>query len=84
MDRRIKIACKEGKEEWLGEKLKKVEQLGIIDSRMMAEKIREITGKKRIGRSTIMEDRDSMIPKEKNEDLNRRQQHVGDLHKDGN
>ena len=40
MDRRIKVACKTRKEEWLGEKCQEVEALERIDSRLMAEKNR--------------------------------------------
>ena len=74
MDRRIKIAYKERKEERLEEKCQEVEQLERIDLKMMVEEIRERTGKKRTGRSTIIKDRDGMILTERNELLNRWQQ----------
>ena len=82
IDRRIKAACRERKNEWLEEKCQEVEELERIDSRMMAEKIREITGKKRTCRSTIIKDRDGTILTERSEVLNRWQQYVGDLYKD--
>ena len=82
MDRRIKVACKIRKEEWLGEKCEEVEALERIDSRLMAEKIREITGEKRTGRSTVIKSSEGEILMEKGEVLNRWQQYVGDLYKD--
>ena len=61
MDRSIKQMCKEKKEEWLGKMCEEVEQLEKVDSRLMAEKIREITGKRRTTRSTIVKDKNGNI-----------------------
>ena len=82
MDRGIKIACKIRREEWLGEKCQEVEALERIDARLMAEKIREITGEKRTGRSTVIKSTDGQILMEKEEVLGRWQQYVGDLYRD--
>ena len=41
MDRSIKQMFKEKKEEWLGKMCEEVEQLEKVNSRLMAEKIRE-------------------------------------------
>ena len=46
MDRRVKPACRLRKEEWLEAQCQEVEMLERVDSRLVAEKIREITGKK--------------------------------------
>ena len=46
LDRTIKQKCKKRKEEWLREKFEEVEQLERVDARLMAEKIREVTGKR--------------------------------------
>ena len=46
LDRLVKTMCKEKKEEWLRERCQEMEQLERVDSRLMAEKIREITGQK--------------------------------------
>ena len=46
LNRLVKKMCKERKEEWLRERCQEMEQLERVDSRLMAEKIREITGQK--------------------------------------
>ena len=46
LDRLVKTMCKERKEEWLRERCQEMEQLERVDSCLMAEKIREITGLK--------------------------------------
>ena len=49
----------------------------------MAEKIREITGKKRTQRSTVIKDIDGTVLTDRNDVLNRWKQYVGDLYRDG-
>ena len=56
MDRRVKPACRLRKEECLDAKCQEVEMLERVDFRLMAEKIREITEKKRTKRSTVIKD----------------------------
>ena len=83
MDSRIKTACRLRKEEWLEEKCQEVEGLERVDSRLMTEKIREITGKKKTLRSTVIKDSDGSILTERREVLGRWQQYVGNLYRDG-
>ena len=78
----MKRACRTRREEWLREKCQEIEELERVDSRLMTEKIREITGKKRAQRSTVIKDIDGTILMERNEVLNRWQQYVGNLYRD--
>ena len=71
IDRLIKNSCKLKKEEWLNMKCQEMEQLEKIDSRLMAEKIREITGKHRNERSTVIKDSDGSILTERSSVLRR-------------
>ena len=71
LDRRVKAACKRRKEEWLSERCQEVEQLERADSRLIAEKIREMTGMKRAEMSTIIRDLDGTMLTEKVEALRR-------------
>jgi hypothetical protein len=82
MDRKIKQLCTKRKEEWLEEKCNLMEQLERTDSRMVAEKIREITGKKRTTRSTIIKDKRGNILTERQEVLQRWEEYVGELYSD--
>jgi hypothetical protein len=59
-----------------------MEQLERTDSRMVAEKIREITGKKRTTRSTIIKDKRGNILTERQEVLQRWEEYVGELYSD--
>lgn len=61
LDRRIKQMCMEMKEEWLGKMCEEMEHLEKADSRIMAEKIRAIAGKRRTKSSTIIKDKDGNI-----------------------
>ena len=82
LDQLIKRMCKDRKEEWLQAKCEELEPLERIDSRLLAEKIREITGKKRPARSTIIKDRDGTILTERSEVLRRWKEYVGELYGD--
>ena len=82
LDRLVKTMCKERKEEWLRERCQEMEQLERVDSRLMAEKIREITGQKRTTRSTIVKDRNGNILTERIDVLNRWREYVEGLYKD--
>ena len=82
MDRTIRRMCNERNAQWLGEKCEEVEQLENVDSRLMAEKIREITGKRRATRSTIVKDNNGNILTERKEVLKRWEEYVGELYGD--
>ena len=82
LDRLVKTMCKERKEEWLRERCQEMEQLERVDSRLMAEKIREITGQKRTTRSTIVKDRNGNILTERIDVLNRWREYVEGLYRD--
>ena len=53
-----------------------------VDSRLMTEKIREITGKRRTARSTIVKDKNGNILTERKEVLKRWEKYVGELYGD--
>ena len=82
LDRNIRQMCKEKKEQWLGEMCEEVELLKNVDSRLMTEKIREITGKRRTARSTIVKDKNGNILTERKEVLKRWEEYVGELYGD--
>ena len=82
LDRLIKRMCTERKEEWLQAKCDELEHLERMDSRLLAEKIREITGKKRPARSTIIKDGDGTILTERGDVLRRWKDYIGDLYGD--
>ena len=56
MDRRIKRMCKEKKEEWMNRVCREIQSNEKRDSRAMAQQTREIYGKKRTARSTVIQD----------------------------
>ena len=74
--------CKEAKEEWFQEMCEELEQLERVDARLMAEKIREVTGKKGPTRTTIIKDANGNLLTERSEVLNRWQEYVGELYSD--
>ena len=80
----VKSECKERREEWLQDKCEEMEQLERTDARMMAEKIQEITGKKRTQRSTIIKDEDGTILTDRSDVLRRWKDYVGQLYRDEN
>ena len=82
LDRLVKTMCKERKEEWLRERCQEMEQLERVDSRLMAEKIREITGQKRTTRSIIVKDRNGNILTERIDVLNRWREYVEGLYRE--
>ena len=82
LDKLVKAMCKERKEEGLRERCQEMEQLERVDSRLMAEKIREITGQKRTTRSTIVKDRNGNILTERIDVLNRWREYVEGLYRD--
>ena len=82
LDNNIKQMCKEKEEEWLGKMCEVVEQMEKVDLRLMAEKIREITGKRRTTRNTIIKDKNGNILTERVEVLKRWEEYVGDLYRD--
>ena len=82
LDRLIKRMCTERKEEWLQAKCDELEHLERMDSRLLAEKIREITGKKRPARNTIIKDGDGIILTERSDVLRRWKDYIGDLYGD--
>ena len=82
LDRLVKTMCKERKEEWLRERCHEMKQLERVDSRLMAEKIREITGKKRTTRSTLVKDRNGNILTERIDVLNRWREYVEGFYRD--
>ena len=82
LDRLVKTMCKERKEEWLRERCQEMEQLERVDLRLMAEKIREITGQKSTTRSTIVKDRNGNILTERIDVLNRWREYVEGLYRD--
>ena len=82
LDRSIREMCRERKEQWLGKMCEEVEQLKNVDSRLMAEKIREITGNRRTTRSTIVKDKNGNILTERKEVLKRWEEYVGELYGD--
>ena len=82
MDRSIKQMCKEKKEEWLGKMCEEMEQLEKVNSRLMAEKIREITGKRRTTRNTIIKDKNGNILTERSDVLKRWEEYVDELYGD--
>ena len=82
LDWLVETMCKERKEEWLRERCQEMEQLERVDSRLMAEKIREITGKKRTTRSTILKDRNDNILTIRIDVLNRWREYVEMLYRD--
>ena len=82
LDRLIRRKCKERKEEWLHEKCDELEQLERVDARLMAEKIREVTGKRGPTRSTIIKDANGNLLTDREEVLKRWQEYVGELYSD--
>ena len=82
LDRLVKTMYKERKEEWLRERCQEMEHMERVDMRLMAEKIREITGQKRTTRSTIVKDRNGNILRERIDVLNRRREYVEGLYRD--
>lgn len=82
LDRLIKRLCIERKEEWLQEKCDELEVLERIDSKLLAEKIRDITGKKRPARSTVIKDENGNILTDRNDVLRRWKEYVSELYRD--
>ena len=82
LDRRIKRMCIDRKGEWLQAKCGELEVLERVDSRLLAEKIREITGKKRPARSTVIRDEDGSILTDRSDVLRRWKEYVSDLYHD--
>ena len=82
LDKRIKRMCIERKEEWLREKCEEMEQLERSNLRLMAEKIRELTGKRRTTRSTIIQDKDGNSLTERGQVLKRWEEYVRELYGD--
>ena len=83
LDRQIKRKCLERKEEWLKSQCEEMERLERIDSRLTAEKIRELTGRKRAARSSMIKDRNGNMLTEKGDVLNRWKEYVEELYRDG-
>ena len=59
-----------------------MEQLERVDARLMAEKIREVTGKKRPIRSTMIKNANGTVLTDRNKVLKRWQDYVGELFSD--
>ena len=81
-DRLIKSMCINRKEKWLHAKHDELELLERNDSRLLAGKIREITGKRRLVRTTIVKDQDGTIFAERSYVLRRWKNYVGELYSD--
>ena len=82
LDRRIQRLCRVKKEEWLNARCKDVEESAKVDSRAMATQIRELSGKKRMARSTVIKDRNGDILTERGEVLERWREYVEELYSD--
>ena len=61
LDRRIQRSCRVEKEERLNARCKDIEESEKVDSRAMATQIRELSGKKRMARSTVIKDKNGEI-----------------------
>ena len=82
LDRVIKRKCREKREEWLNRMCREIEINEKRDSREMAKQIREISGKRRTARSTVIKDRHGNILTEREEVLERWREYVGELYGD--
>ena len=82
LDKRINRICIEREEEWLREKCEEMEQLERSNSRLIAEKIRELTRKRRTTRSTIIQDKNGNIVTERGQVLKRWEGYVRELYGD--
>ena len=80
LDNRITQMCIKRKEEWLRDKCQEMEQLERSNSRLMAKKIREVTGKRTTTRSTIIQDKDGDILAERGQVLKRWEEYVRELY----
>ena len=79
LDRRMKQRCKERKEQCLRERCEEIEKLEKSDSRLMAVKIRELTGKRGATRSSIIKDKYGNILTERVEAIKRWEEYVKEL-----
>ena len=82
LDKQTKRKNWERKLEWLQAQCPDMERLERLDSRLMAEKIRELTGDKRAASNSIIKDRDGNMFTERKDVLSRRKQYVEDLYSD--
>ena len=69
-------------EEWLHKKCNELEQLERVDARLIAEKIRQVKGKRGPTRSTIIKDVNGDLLTDRDEVLKRWQEYVGELYSD--
>ena len=82
LDRRVKRLCREKKEEWLNLKCKEIEDSEKVDSRAMGNHIRELSGKKRMARSTVIKDSNGDILTDREDVLERWRGYVEELYRD--
>ena len=83
LDREIKRKCNERKEEWMNQRCEEVEQLEHTNTRVMHERIREVTGNKRATRSfAVIKDKEGNILMESTGVLKRWEEYIKELYGD--
>ena len=82
LNRQIKRKCREAKEKWLDEQCKEIEDLEKRDTRMMYNKIREITQKKGSINGRAIKDKDGKVLMETEAIKERWEEYIKELFED--
>lgn len=82
MDREVKEKCKERKEEWLKESCEEIEELQKVNATRMYDKIKEMTGKKRTSRNSVVKDPQGNIIMDQDKVLKTWEEYVRKLYDD--
>ena len=83
LDREIKRKCNARKEEWLNQRCEEVEQLEHTNTRVMHEKISEVTGSRRPTRSSVIKDKEGNVLMDSPGILKRWEEYIKELYGDG-
>ena len=82
IDKQIKRKCNKAKEEWIDKECEELQRLEKKNSRAMHEKVRELSGKKKVEKGSTIRKEDGNIAMEIDEVLKRWEEYVTELFKD--
>ena len=82
LNKQVKKKCTEAKEAWLNEQCKEIEELSKRDSQKMYDRVKLLTGKKRLRTGNAIKKKDGKIAMEEEEVLGRWKEYVEELFED--
>ena len=82
LDKLVKKKCNEAKEEWINMQCREIEEHANFDSKLMHEKIKDVTGKRSSTKTGCIKSRDGEILMEKEGILNRWSEYIEELYQD--